>query len=142
MSQFVQFIGQHWGLALLFIGSFFWVVMIEAQGKAGKGLFLTPQELTMKVNRDNAVVIDIRNSNSFAAGHIVDSKNIAADTIKQDPEAFLKKYKKKTTIIVCEQGQTAKGILQQVRKLGADQSFLLHGGLNAWRQAELPLVKG
>ena len=102
---------------------------------------LRPAELTALVNRDNALVIDLRPNADFEKGHIPGSKNVQMSQF--DPEnKQLAPAKSLPVVLVCKAGQTAGDAAKRLRKAGFEQVHILDGGIGAWQQADLPLVKG
>jgi len=47
-----------------------------------------------------------------------------------------------TTRLVCRSGSTSASAAKQLKKAGFEKVYWLDGGIPAWQQAELPLVKG
>ena len=95
---------------------------------------LKPAELTALMNTiEDAVVVDISPSADFEKGHIAGSRNVQASQF--GPEH-------KLVVVVCRSGMTAQGAAKNLKKAGFEQVYVLDGGIAAWRQAELPLVKG
>jgi rhodanese-related sulfurtransferase len=109
---------------------------LQAGGKQ-----VSPTDATRMLNRDEAVVIDVRPANEFAAGHVPDAINIPIAALK-DRLADLKQFEGRPLIINCASGARSGSACQQLRKLGIDNAFNLSGGMNAWVQAGLPVKKG
>ena len=53
----------------------------------------------------------------------------------------LERHKAKPVIVCCNTGMTSAKAASSLRKSGRQDVFNLDGGLNAWRQAGLPVVK-
>jgi rhodanese-related sulfurtransferase len=102
---------------------------------------LRPAELTGLVNRDNALVVDLRPAGEFEKGHIPGAKNV--QMAQFDPEhKSLAAARTLPVVVVCRTGQTAAGAAKRLRKAGFGKVYTLDGGIAAWQQADLPLVKG
>lgn len=102
---------------------------------------LRPAELTGLINRDNALVVDLSASGDFEKGHIAGSRNVAPSQF--DPEnKLLAAAKALPVVVVCRNGQASAGAAKRLKKAGFEQVYWLDGGVAAWQQAELPLVKG
>jgi rhodanese-related sulfurtransferase len=97
-------------------------------------------EAVQLINRRDALVLDIRASGEYAAGHIANAKHIQeaqlADRIKD-----LDKYRSRPIIVSCGTGSRAPGVSGMLRKQGFSEVFALRGGIAAWQQASLPLEK-
>jgi rhodanese-related sulfurtransferase len=93
---------------------------------------------TRLINDHNATILDVRPNTEFAAGHVANSKNIPLEDIdKRVGEVS----KDKPVIVVCAVGQKAGKAAAQLRASGLTEVFVLDGGLSAWREAGLPVVK-
>jgi rhodanese-related sulfurtransferase len=140
MHQYTAFLATHWGLTLLFIAAFFWVIISESKSRATKGLTVTSAQATQLMNRENAKVLDIRKDNDFIDGHIVGSKNVSAETLKTNLKSLSIKPDQ-AVILVCYRGQSTLPLVTHMRKQGYVKTVALAGGVQGWQQAELPLVK-
>ncbi|RYY77407.1 MAG: rhodanese-like domain-containing protein [Gammaproteobacteria bacterium] len=116
------------------------IVAYSLRERVKSGVPVSNTELTMLVNSDKAVVLDIRPSAEYKLGHLVDSINIPYDRINADMTT-LEKYKSKTIIIVDRIGQYAGTAGRQLAKAGYDVRRL-SGGISEWQGQNLPLVKG
>ena len=126
----------HWvALAAISGGMLIWP---SIRGSAGRGL--SPLAATQTMNGKDAVVVDVRDAEEFAQGHILNSRNIPAKDL-ESRSAELQKYKAKPVILVCDKGMRSGGAAAQLQKLGFEQAVRLEGGLAAWRTAGLPLSK-
>ena len=102
---------------------------------------LRPAELTTLMNRDNALVVDLSASGDFEKGHIAGSRNVAPSQF--DPEnKLLAAAKSLPVVMVCRNGQASAGAAKRLKKAGFEHVHWLDGGVAAWQQADLPLVKG
>lgn len=141
MHEILAFMGRHWVLVSLIILAFIWVLLEEAQRQVGGSAGLSPQQVVDKINHEAAVVLDIRDQTAFTAGHITSAVNLSKSQIDRDITQ-LDKYQRKLLVIVCGSGQASATLLSQLRKKGFDQVYLLKGGMNAWANANLPVIKG
>jgi rhodanese-related sulfurtransferase len=102
---------------------------------------LGPAALTALVNRDNALVVDLRPQSDFVKGHIPGAKNVQMDQF--DPEnKQLAAARALPVVLVCKAGQTSGDAAKRLRKAGFAHVNVLDGGIGAWQQADLPLAKG
>ncbi|NCX96757.1 MAG: rhodanese-like domain-containing protein, partial [Chitinophagia bacterium] len=91
------------------------------------------------LNGQNAKVIDIRTSQNYKQGHILNSKNIP--WLGQDENAF-KPFQNEAIVLVCQQGQQAARLADKLKVQGFEQVSILEGGLSSWQNDNLPMVKG
>lgn len=102
---------------------------------------LRPAELTALINRDNALVVDLSPSGDFEKGHIAGSKSVQLSQF--DPESkLLAAAKALPVVVVCRTGQASGDAARRLKKAGFEHVYWLDGGIAAWQQADLPLVKG
>ncbi len=98
-------------------------------------------EAVQLINRRDALVLDVRDTGDYTAGHITNAKHIPeaqlADRMKE-----LEKYKSRPILVSCRAGSRAPALCGVLRKHGFTEVFALRGGIAAWREASLPLEKG
>ena len=125
------------GLAL---GSAFMLLWPMLKRSAGGVANLTPNEAVLLINRANAIVLDVRDDAEFAAGHIMDARHIPmaqlADRIKE-----IRKFQDKPVLVNCQAGVRSSKACDVLQKHEFSKIYNLQGGLNAWVQAKLPVVK-
>nr|MBL8457611.1 rhodanese-like domain-containing protein [Zoogloeaceae bacterium] len=99
---------------------------------------LSPVEATLLMNREDAVVVDVRDQGEFEQGHIPNARNIA---LKDLPHRIteLEKLKNKPLILCCATGARSSSALGTLRKAGFDKLFNLRGGIFEWEKAGQPL---
>jgi rhodanese-related sulfurtransferase len=140
MERLPEFFSNHSSLAMAFVvilGTLLWTLWQSL----GHGLKkLSPMDATQLINREDAVVLDVRSDGEFNQGHIVNALNIPQKSI-QEQLSKLGKYRKRPIIMACRNGQAASGVGSTLRKNGFEQVYSLAGGLVAWEGANLPLVK-
>lgn len=139
MADFFAFLGNHYllvGLFLALLAAFFWNESTRA------GATVSAQQLINLVNRQNALVFDLRERKEFEAGHIVDAINVPHQTIQDKVEALQKKYVDRPIILACKMGQHSSAAGNVLRKAGFAQVLRLTGGMTEWRNQNLPVVKG
>ncbi|MYD97849.1 MAG: rhodanese-like domain-containing protein [Gammaproteobacteria bacterium] len=138
MEQLFEFIGNHPFLVGAFLLTFALFVRNEV---VRGGRVVTPQELVNLVNRDGAVVIDVRDAKEFAQGHIVDAVNVPHAALGTRV-GELDKYKSKPVVVACKMGQHAGPAGTVLRKAGFENVARLKGGVTGWLNDNLPVVKG
>ena len=110
--------------------------------KRGGGMAqASPSEAVLLINRANALVLDVRDDQEFAGGHIADAKHIPAAQLEARI-GELRRYKDKPLIVNCQGGVRSAKACDVLRKHEFSKVHNLQGGLNAWIQAKLPVVKG
>jgi len=137
MEQYITFFGNHPMLSAVWVALIVLIVFTTIKMKMSPIKMISPQELTFLVNREGGVVVDIRDEKAFKAGHIIDAKRL------KDKNNFsaLESYKDKPIIVVCNAGISAQSVAAQLLKAGFNKVSVLKGGISAWLNAGLPVVK-
>jgi rhodanese-related sulfurtransferase len=138
MEQFIEFVGNHWILSSVWVVLF--MLLIISYSKTSSKM-IGVQEATMLLNREEAVVIDIRAKADYKKGHILGSVNIPTNQLDEGAKG-LPKDKSKPLILVCHSGVTTASVAQKLHKLGYDNLHRLQGGITSWKGENLPLEKG
>lgn len=141
MKQFFEFVINHWMLWSLFVAIIILILFEEIRGRVQGIPRVHPKELTTLINKEDAVVIDVRESNAFHKGHIISSINIPHTEIDASFDK-IKQYEGKPIVIVCANGQTAPQEGAKLHHKGLEQISFLSGGIAAWKEEGLPLKKG
>lgn len=135
----VNFLVDNWYLFAVAFASgamLLWPV-VSSSARAGS---LTASGAVQLINREKAVVVDVCETEEFAAGHVGGAKNIPLNDLEARlPDAV--KNKALPLILVCATGARANRALATAKKLGYEQAQVLSGGLKAWKEANLPLEK-
>lgn len=141
LTELTAFVGRHPYLSLLLLGITLALIYTEI-GRLTRGFkALTPAQLTALINRDDALVVDLSPSGDFEKGHIAGSRNVAPSQF--DPEnKLLAKARSLPVVVTCRNGQGSLGAAKRLKKAGFERVHWLDGGVAAWQQADLPLVKG
>lgn len=134
----MQFFIENWYLFLLAIGSGA-LLMVPSLKGAGAGS-LTPADAVQRINREKAVVVDVREAEEYVTGHITNAKNIPlAQLDERLPQVA--KNKSVPLVLVCEKGARAVRAEAMAKKLGYEKAQALAGGMKGWRNAGMPVVK-
>lgn len=101
---------------------------------------ISPSESTQMINRDDALILDVRENNEFSEGHIINALHIPLSSLKTRMSE-LEKHKTKKIIIACRSGHRSSQACANLKKEGFAEVFNLSGGVMAWENANLPLIK-
>lgn len=137
MERLLEFATNHY----ILVSSFFALLALALWWETRRaGKKVSAQELVTLLNRDAAVVVDIRERKDFREGHIRGSVNIPLASLKERQDE-LKKHQGKQIVLVDKAGQHSGIASKQFQAAGVEQPSRLSGGIMDWRGANLPLVK-
>lgn len=137
MELFLEFIGQQW---MLVMGLMLMVAMLIFHENQKGGATVTSQQLVALMNKENAVVVDLRDAADFRAGHITDATNIPYNKFSERLSE-LEKYKSGPIVLVCKYGQHTGSAGKMLRAAGYENVYRLGGGMSDWQANNFPLVK-
>lgn len=135
----IQFIRDNlllFAVALISGAMLLWPLIRRGSG----GPWASTLEATQMINRQDALVIDVREDAEYAKGHIVGARHIPLGQLEARAKE-LQKYKSKPVIACCETGSRSSAAIATLRKLGFENVYNLAGGYAGWQQAGLPVEK-
>lgn len=118
------------GLGLL------WPLIFRPAGNA-----VGPVEATQLINREDAIILDVREADEFAGGHLPEARNIPAGKLN-DRIHELEKFKDKPLLVCCAAGIRSNKACAELQKAGFARVHSLTGGVDAWLAAGYPVKKG
>src|SRR4030095_10211924 len=92
------------------------------------------------INRQRAVVIDVREPEEFAAGHVTGAKNVTLAQLEEKLSGMVKN-KSLPLLLICTSGGRAPPAVETAKKLVYKQAQAIAGGLKSWKEANLPVEK-
>ena len=107
----------------------------------GGGPSISAAQATQLINREDALVVDVRDPGEYGSGHILGAKNVPLSRIDAAGSEIAAKRKDKPLIVYCDDGNRSAKAASALRSQGFNNVVSLSGGLGAWRQAGLPLEK-
>lgn len=137
MERIFEFLGNHPLLVTAWLVTLTVLLWTE---KRKSGRSVTCAEATRMINKESAILVDIRNKKEWDTGHIANSRHIPyADLERRITE--LDNFKDSPIIVVCNLGQTAGSAGKTLKKAGFTQVARLSGGITEWKAQHLPIVK-
>ncbi|MCZ6503226.1 MAG: rhodanese-like domain-containing protein [Gammaproteobacteria bacterium] len=137
VEQLFEFAGNHY--ILIGILLFLTVAFVINEGKRG-GAAISPTNLVTLVNREGAVIVDIRDGKEFGNGHIAGAVSMPFSSFDSRLEE-LESFKDKPIVLVCKIGQHAGTIGRRLKARGYENVRRLAGGMGEWTASNLPVVK-
>jgi rhodanese-related sulfurtransferase len=98
---------------------------------------LSAQQAVNLINRENAVILDVRDHMAFQEAHVTGAKNVALGLIESG-KAELEKFKGRP-IVVYGNGRDAVRAVKLLKTQGFERAAGLDGGMVAWAEAGLPI---
>ena len=134
----MTFVLDNWYLfatALISGGMLLWPTLVDNVG----GAKVSAADAVRLINREKAVLIDVSEPAEFAAGHATQARNIPFGSL--EGSRALPSNKAVPLLLMCPTGARAQRAVATLRKLGYEKATAVIGGLNAWREAQLPIEK-
>ncbi len=103
---------------------------------------LTPSELTAWVNRQEAVLLDVREAEAFKRGAIAGAVHVSmqAQTAGSRLRERLKIQERPVIVVGGVDQAPAERLAQALKAEGCVRTAVLAGGMPAWVQEQLPVV--
>lgn len=137
MDRLFEFVVNHYVLVSVFVALLAALFLLESRRGGQK---LSAQGVIALLNRDEAVVVDIRERKEFNDGRITGSVHIPLSAVKERA-AELKKHEGKQIVVVDKMGQHAAMAVKALNEQGFENVVRLNGGIADWKANNLPLVK-
>lgn len=139
MQEISTFISNHLALSIGALIVLLFIMGIELIRAKRGAIKISSARATQLINHDNAVVIDIRPTEAYRKGHIIDAQSITASEIINNSKK-LEKFKSRPIILVCAAGIESQKIATLLLKRDYNV-YSLSGGIRGWMDAQMPLVK-
>ena len=135
----MEFLQHNWYWATLagISGSFLMLDLVRGQNDKTQ---LSPVEATLLINREDALVIDIRNQGEYAQGHIPNARHIPLGDLERR-KGELDKMKALPIIVCCASGTRSKSAIDTLSKAGFEKLFNVRGGIFEWEKAGYPVSR-
>ena len=136
----MQFVINNW---YLFLAAAVIIALLVGQplrARVSGIVALRPHEAVRVINRENAVLIDVREAAEYEAGHIPNALHIPLAGIADAKS--LQKLKEKPVVLYCRTGQRSMQASGRLRAQGFTQVYNLAGGIGAWQNENLPVERG
>ncbi|WP_299871966.1 rhodanese-like domain-containing protein [uncultured Cocleimonas sp.] len=140
MQEYIDFAGNNPLPILGFVAVLLFIIKLEISRFTRKYKQVNVNEAVMLLNKDNAVVVDVREDKELTSGIIKGARHI---TLAQLPQKIgeLSKNKQSPVLVYCRSGSRSGNACNQLTKAGFEDVSNLAGGIMAWESANLPLSK-
>ena len=134
----MKFIVDNWMLILIALSSgglLAWPLINGARGGS-----LTAQGAVQLINREKAVLIDVRDAQEYAAGHPLGARSVPLAELEAKLPSVVKN-KNLPVLLLCGTGTRARRAVDAAKKLGYENAQVIAGGMRGWSDANLPVEK-
>lgn len=142
MQEIMPFISKHPILSVAWVALFVVVIVLTVKSKLSKVKEVVRGEAIRLINKEDAVIVDIRNRDDYRRGHIANAFNLLPNDIKNGSVGELEKHKTQPVIVVCANGISSRDAANDLLKAGFERALVLKDGLTGWSGENLPLVRG
>ncbi len=139
MDKLPEYVANHPWLVAIAVAALLIVIVYEVIARRDDFASISSQEL-VRLQNAGGLVLDLRDTESFAAGHIGGARHMDSANILRATEK-LPKYKEKPVIVYCKSGTTGASAVRVLASQGFTQAFNLRGGLAAWSAEGMPLTQ-
>jgi len=137
MDQLIEFVTRHIELSAIFIAL---LVALWFSEKSRSGRSISPQEATLMLNKEEAVIVDVRDKKEYSEGRISGSIHIPFANLKER-SSELEKYKDKHIVLVDKMGQHSGMAGKTLQAEGFENVCRMTGGISEWKNSNMPLIK-
>jgi rhodanese-related sulfurtransferase len=135
----LEFLEQNWHWVLLAVASGGLLAYESFRQRSRKDL-LSPVEATLLMNREDAIVIDVRDTGEFGQGHVPNARHIPLPELDRRLSE-LDKFKERPIILCCASGARSATAQKKMAQAGFTRLYNLKGGLFEWERAGHPISK-
>lgn len=136
-QQLLEFVGNHPALFValgVILALLVWTTVQVGMAAVG------PSDAIALINHEDALVLDIREPAELKDGVILNSLHIPLAQLNGSL-GRLEKYKSRPIIASCRSGSRSQAACRTLKRHGFEKVYNLRGGILAWQNANLPLVK-
>lgn len=137
MQQFSAFIVTNWPLFLALV--IILAMLARSFLGAGATRAVRPAEALQLINRQDALVLDVRTDKEYQEGHVINSMHVPLGVLSSRLSQ-LAAYKQTPVVVVCRSGARSGQAVGTLGKAGFEQVYNLAGGVMAWQSANMPLT--
>ncbi|WP_075183288.1 rhodanese-like domain-containing protein [Pantoea sp. 1.19] len=142
MQEIMPFVSNHPILSLAWVVLLILVIVTTFKGMFSKVKTISRGQATHLINKEDAVVVDVRGRDEYRKGHISNALNVQAADIKKGSFGELEKHKAQPLIVVCASGHSAGEAAAKLSQAGFNNVSVLKEGIAGWNSDNLPLVRG
>jgi rhodanese-related sulfurtransferase len=104
------------------------------------GASVNTLEATQMINRQDALMLDVREQAEYAQSHILNARALPLSQLEARI-GDIEKFKDKPLIVYCATDNRSSTAVATLKKRGFSNVVSLSGGFAAWQSAGLPVQK-
>jgi rhodanese-related sulfurtransferase len=136
----LSFVQTNWMLIAVFLLSGAMLVWPLVQRRFGAMKDIGTSEVTRLINRQNAVLLDVREAKEYEGGRLPNAVHIPLSQLGSRAQE-LAKMASRPVVAYCATGRRSRMAAGALTRVGFKEMYSLHGGIEAWRKDSLPLEK-
>lgn len=140
LERLPEFLGNHPLLTGALIAVIALILYTEFKRLTRKFRALPPAEAVRVMNREDALVLDVREDNEMSGGRIPNARHIPVGVLKKRLNE-IERYKESPVVIYCRSGARSAVAASQLVAAGFTDVTNLSGGIEAWKAANMPVKK-
>lgn len=125
-------------IAIAFVSGAMLVWPLVRRGAGGPSV--NTLEATQMINRQDALMLDVREQAEYAQAHILNARGLPLSQLEARI-GDIEKFKDKPVIVYCATDNRSRAAVATLKKHGFTNAVNLSGGFAAWQQAGLPVQK-
>ncbi len=140
MEEYIAFASKHFMLFIALVAVIALIVVTELRKLTQGFKQLSPADAVSLINKEDALVLDVREANELVQGSIIGAKHIALSSLTQNVDTITTD-KDKPILVFCKMGNRSAQACKLLLKNSHTKVFELKGGMNAWINEQLPITK-
>jgi len=140
MDRYTEFVTNHWMLFIALLVVIYLLLQELIEGAFKKYKTLSPILAVAQMNKEDMIILDVREPVEFNNGHISDAINTPIEKLT-DFIAKMESQKKHPILVVCQTGTRSTPASKKLSKLGFEKIYTLEGGMQSWEENKLPTIK-
>ncbi|KXO11297.1 Rhodanese-related sulfurtransferase [Moritella sp. JT01] len=141
MQEYIEFASNNPALSLAWVAIAGFLIYSFGSSAMSKVKSVNNHEATALMNKENAIVVDVRAAENYRKSHILNAINVPVADIEANKLSMIEKYKNTPIIVMCDTGMSSGRAANRLAKMDFTTVYNLSGGMASWQEANLPTVK-
>ena len=138
--SYTSFVRENWIPVLTLLLSGAMLVWPLVQRRFGAMKDVETAEATLLINRRNAVLLDVRETNELEGGRVPNAVHIPLSQLDSRVQEIAK-HSSRPIVAYCATGRRTRAAERALTRAGFKEVYGLRGGIAAWKKDNLPLEK-